>query len=246
MKILVCISNVPDTTTKITFNDDNKTLKTDGVQYIINPWDELALSRAIDLAAEKNGTVTVINVGEAITEPTIRKALAIGAADAIRVNAYPHDAFFVASEIANAVKDSGYDLILTGRESIDFNGSQVDSMLAELLGIPSVSSCKSLKLVDDTTAELEREIEGGKQSLTCALPMVVSATEGIAEPKIPNMRGIMSARTKPLTVVEPSGTAAQTEVLKFDKPPVRSEVKLVDADDMDALVNLLHTEAKVI
>ncbi|NNC86373.1 MAG: electron transfer flavoprotein subunit beta/FixA family protein [Bacteroidia bacterium] len=246
MKILVCISNVPDTTTKINFNDDNKSLKTDGVQFIINPWDEMALSRAIEIATEKSGTVTVINVGEATTEPTIRKALAIGANDAIRVNSHPHDAFFVATEIANAVKDGGYDLILTGRESIDFNGSQVDGMLAELLGLPSVSACKSLKLMDDNNAELDREIEGGKQTLTCPLPMVVSATEGMAEPKIPNMRGIMSARTKPLTVVEPSGASAQTEVLKFDKPPVRSEVKLVDENDMDELVNLLHTEAKVI
>ena len=246
MKILVCISNVPDTTTKINFNTDNKSLKTDGVQFIINPWDEMALSKAIEIATEKNGTVTVINVGEVNTEPTIRKALAIGAADAIRINAHPQDAFFVASEIANTVKDSSYDLILTGRESIDFNGSQVDSMLAELLGLPSVSACKSFTISGENSAELEREIEGGKQSLICPLPMIISVTEGMAEPKIPNMRGIMSARTKPLTVVEPSGTTALTEVLKFDKPPVRSEVKIVDADDMDGLVNLLHTEAKVI
>lgn len=246
MKILVCISNVPDTTTKINFNDDNKSLKTDGVQFIINPYDEMALTRALELTEEKGGTVTVINVGEVNTEPTIRKALAIGATDAIRINAHPQDAFYVATEIANAVKESNYDIIFTGRESIDFNGAQVTAMIAELLGLPSVSIVKSFKMTDDKTAEMEREIEGGKEVLTCSLPLVVSATEGMAEPRIPNMRGIMSARTKPLSVLEPTAVSAQTEVIKFDKPPTRSSVQLVESEDMDGLVNLLHTQAKVI
>jgi electron transfer flavoprotein beta subunit len=245
MKILVCISNVPDTTTKITFSADNKSLATAGIQYIINPYDEIALTRALELTEAGGGSVTVIHVGDAGSEPTIRKALAIGAGDAIRVNAVPRDAFFVARQIATAVQDKGYDLIMTGRESIDYNGSQVAAMLGEMLSIPSVSICKSISIADGM-AVLEREIEGGKEVIHCALPMVVSATEGMAEPRIPNMRGIMSARTKPLIVVEPVEVPQLTAIAGFDKPRPRGQVNLVPNDQVDKLVELLHTEAKVI
>jgi len=245
MKILVCISNVPDTTTKITFSDDMKSFNPAGVQFIINPYDEIALTRALELTEAQAGTVTVINVGDASTEPTIRKALAIGATDAVRVNAHPRDAYFVASQIAAYAKDKGFDLILTGRESIDYNGSQVASMLGEKLDLPAVSIVKSL-LIDGTTATMEREIEGGKEVLTCPLPLVASATEGMAEPRIPNMRGIMSARTKPLTVIEPTDTPQLQSIIKFEKPASRSQVKLVNADEVSKLVDLLHGEAKAI
>jgi len=245
MKILVCISNVPDTTTKINFTPDNKSLVTQGVQFIINPYDEMALTRALELTETSSGTVTVINVGDASTEPTIRKALAIGATDAIRVNAVPHDAFFVAKQIAEIARKNNYDLILAGRESIDYNGSQVPAMIGELLGIPSVSICKSLKL-DGTTVTVEREIEGGKEVLTSTLPIIAGASEGIAEPRIPNMRGIMSARTKPLTVVEPVEVSPHTQVVNYDKPKPRGQVNLIPVDNVDKLVELLHTEAKVI
>ena len=245
MKILVCISNVPDTTTKINFSDDHKNFITSGVQFIINPYDEIALTRALELTESAGGTVTVINVGDIKTEPTIRKALAIGATDAVRINAAPRDAYFVAKQIAAFAKDKSFDMILTGRESIDYNGSQVPGMLGELLDIPSISIVKSLSF-EGTTATMEREIEGGKEVVSCPTPFVASATEGMAEPRIPNMRGIMSARTKPLTVVEPVEIQKLQEVINYDKPKPRSQVNLVPSDQVKKLVDLLHSEAKVI
>ena len=245
MKILVCISNVPDTTTKITFVDNNTQFNTAGVQFILNPYDEIALARAIELTDGGNGSVTVINVGEINTEPTIRKALAIGATDAVRINAKPHDAWFVAFQIAQYVKSNPFDLILTGRESIDYNGSKIAGMLAELLDLPSVSIIKKLTL-DGVLATVEREIEGGKEILTIPLPFIAGAAEGVAEPKIPNMRGIMSARTKPLTVTEPVEAKTFSETINFETPVPRGQVKLVPAGDPAQLLNLLHAEARVI
>jgi electron transfer flavoprotein beta subunit len=245
MNILVCISHVPDTTTKITFNEDHKQLNTNGIQYIINPYDEIALTRALELTEGAGGSVTVIHVGDSSTEPTLRKALAIGASDAVRINASPRDAHFVATQIAHYATGKNFDLVLTGRESIDYNGAQVASMVAELLDLPAVCVVKSLT-VEGAQATLEREIEGGKEILHCPLPLIASATEGMAEPRIPNMRGIMSARTKPLVVVEPVDAPARQAVLAFDKPASRSQVKLVDAEQVRALVDMLHNEAKVI
>jgi len=245
MKILVCISNVPDTTTKITFTNDNTEFNTAGVQYIVNPYDEIALSKAIELTEGGKGTVTVINVGEASNDPTIRKALAIGADDAVRVNAAPRDAYFVSKQIAEYVKDKDFDIILTGRESIDYNGNQVAAMVGEFLDIPSVSIIKKLD-TDGTTATIEREIEGGKEIVTVTGKFVASCAEGVAEPKIPNMRGIMSARTKPLNVVEAVSIEEVTKVAKYETPPPRGAVKLIPADQTEELINLLHSEAKVI
>ncbi|MDN3547922.1 electron transfer flavoprotein subunit beta/FixA family protein [Mucilaginibacter aquaedulcis] len=245
MKILVCVSNVPDTTTKITFTDNNTQFNTNGVQFILNPYDEIALSRAIELTDNGKGSVTVINVGEVTTEATIRKALAIGATDAVRINAKPHDAWYVAYQIAQYAKANPFDLILTGRESIDYNGSKVAGMLGELLDIPSVSIIKKLDAAD-SDATVEREIEGGKEILTIPYPFVAGTAEGVAEPKIPNMRGIMSARTKPLAVVEPVEVKTFSEIISYETPAPRGQVKLVAADDTAKLVELLHTEARVI
>jgi len=245
MKILVCVSNVPDTTTKITFTEDKSSLVNNGIQYVINPYDEIALTRAIELTEADGGSVTVINVGEASTDPTIRKALAIGANDAIRINAAPRDAWYVANQIAHVAKDGGYDLILTGRESIDYNGSQVAAMIGELLGIPSVSISKSLK-IQGNNAILDREIEGGQQVVAATLPIVASSSEGMAEPRIPNMRGIMSARSKPLQVSEPIEVENLTSIDRYDAPKGRGQVTLVEPDQTDKLIDLLHSEAKVI
>ncbi|SHM07042.1 electron transfer flavoprotein subunit beta/FixA family protein [Mucilaginibacter sp. OK098] len=245
MKILVCISNVPDTTTKITFTDNNTQFNNNGVQFILNPYDEIALARAIELTDGGNGTVTVINVGEATTEPTIRKALAIGATDAVRVNAKPHDAWYVAYQVAEYVKTNPFDLILTGRESIDYNGSKVSGMIGELLDLPSVSIIKKLDIEGDMVT-VEREIEGGKEVLTIPLPIVAGTAEGVAEPKIPNMRGIMSARTKPLNIIEPVEVKTFSEIISYETPAPRGQVKLVSADDTAKLVDLLHEEARVI
>ncbi len=245
MNILVCISNVPDTTSKITFTNDNTTFNATGVQFIINPYDEIALSKAIDLAQAAGGKVTVINVGEAGTEATIRKALATGADEAVRVDAAPRDTWFVAQHIAAHAKENNYDLILTGSESIDHNGGQVAALVGELLGIPSVSTAKKLS-IENGRAVVEREIEGGKEVLETPLPLIVGTAEGVAEPKIPNMRGIMSARTKPLQVVPAKEVAELTKIVQYETPAPRGAVTMVDANDVGKLVELLHTQARVL
>ncbi len=245
MKILVCITHVPDTTSKIAFTDNNTKFDKNGVQYIIGPYDDYALARAVELKEATGGSITVLNVGEAETEPTIRKALAIGADDAIRVNAFPEDALFVAKQIAKIAQENSYDLILMGRESIDFNGGQVHGMVGEMLGIPSLSPVMTLDM-DGTTAKMTREIEGGKEYIEADLPLVLGCQEPIAEWKIPNMRGIMGARSKPLNVVDPTSDAPGASVENFELPPAKSGVTMVDADNIGELVNLLKNEAKVI
>lgn len=245
MKILVCITHVPDTTSKIAFTDNNTKFDSNGVQFIIGPYDDYALARAVELKEQSGGTITVLNVGTAETEPTLRKALAIGADDAIRVNVFPSDSFFVASQIANIAKAENYDLILMGRESIDFNGGMVHGMVGELLGIPSISPVMKLD-VEGGKAKMVREIEGGKESLEASLPLVAGCQEPIAEWKIPNMRGIMSARTKPLKVVEPSGSEAMTVTERYELPAAKGQVKMIDKDNVGELVRLLKEEAKVI
>lgn len=245
MKILVCVSNVPDTTSKITFSDNNTVFNSAGVQYIVNPYDEVALSKAIGLVEANGGSVTVINVGDASTEASIRKALATGADDAVRVNAVPKDAWYVANQIANYAKSQNFDLILTGKESIDYNGSQVASYLGELLGLPTVSVAKKIE-VSGNSATVDREIEGGKEVLTVSLPFVAGVGEGVAEVRIPNMRGIMSARTKPLAIVEPVEVATLSKVVSYETPAPRSTVTLVDAGNVEELVSLLHNKARVI
>jgi electron transfer flavoprotein beta subunit len=245
MKLLVCISNVPDTTTKVTFTNNNTQFNTAGVQYILNPSDEIALSRAIELAEGDGGNVTVIHVGEASAEPTIRKALAIGAHDAVRVNAYAQDAFFVASQIAAYARDKNFDLILAGRESIDYNNALVGGMLGELLNIPVVSGITRLDRSENQIS-VQREIEGGKELININLPAIVTCSEGVAEVKIPNMRGIMSARSKPLEVIDAVNAEKFTNIIEYTTPTPRGAVKILSADETGKLVELLHTEAKVI
>ena len=246
MKILVCITHVPDTTSKINFTDNNTKFDTTGVQFIIGPYDDYALARAIELKDAIAGTtVTVLNVGPADTEPTLRKGLAIGADDAIRVNADPTDSFFVASQIAAIAKETPFDLILMGRESIDYNSGVVHGIVAELLGMPSISPVMKLDL-EGTKAKLAREIEGGKEYLEVSLPFVAGCQEPIAEWKIPNMRGIMSARTKPLKVVEPKAADSGVKLQKFELPAPKGSVKMIPADNVPELVNLLKNEAKVL
>ena len=245
MKILVCSTHVPDTTTRISFTDNNTKFNGAGVQFIIGPYDDYALARAVELKETSGGTVTVINVGGPDTEPTIRKALAIGADDAIRINAEPTDGWFVAQQIAEIAKQNNYDLILMGRESIDYNGGQVHGMVAEILGMPSVSPVMQLE-INGTTAKVAREIEGGKEYLELSLPFVAGCQEPIAEWKIPNMRGIMSARTKPLQVMEPFNNEQMTSLVNYELPAAKSGCKMIAADSPELLVSALKTEAKVI
>ena len=245
MKILVCITHVPDTTSRISFTDGDTKLNKDGVQFIIGPYDDYALARAVELKEQVGGTITVLNVGTAETEPTIRKALAIGADEAIRINAEPKDAYFVAQQIAQVAKNDSYDLILMGRESIDFNGGMVHGMVGELLGLPSISPVMTLDF-DGDAAKIAREIEGGKEYLEIKFPFVAGCQEPIAEWKIPNMRGIMSARTKPLNILEPVSDDTHAELKKYELPPPKGEVKMVDADNVGELVNLLRNEAKIL
>ncbi len=246
MKILVCISKSPDTTAKIAFTDNNTKFATDGVQWIINPYDEwYALVRAIELK-EKDPSVVIhlINVGGADAEPIIRKALALGGDEAIRVNLDSTDSFTIASQIAEVGKEGSYDLILTGKETIDFNGSSMGGMVSELVDFPYVSLATRLEL-NGTTATITREIEGGEEIAEVSLPVVVSCQKGMAEQRIPNMKGIMGARTKPLKVLDPVPVEALTGIVNFELPPAKAGVKLVPADQPEELVRLLHEEAKL-
>ena len=246
MKILVCISNVPDTTSKINFTDGDTKFDTNGVQFVINPNDEFGLTRAMWFKEKQSATVHVATVGGANTEPTIRKALAIGADEAIRVNAEPTDGFFVAQQLAEIVKNGGYDLVIAGRESIDYNGGMVPGILASLLDINFVNSCISLE-VDETSATAIREIDGGKETISTSLPLIIGGQKGLVQEsdlRIPNMRGIMMARKKVLTVIEPIEASTLTVDTKFEKPEAKGAVKLVD--NVDDLISLLHNEAKVI
>jgi electron transfer flavoprotein beta subunit len=245
MKILVCISHVPDTTSRINFTDNYTKFDTTGVQFIIGPYDDYALALAIELKEGSGATVHVINIGLADTEPTLRKALAIGADEAIRINAEPTDSFFVASQIAAHAKSQGYDLILMGRESIDYNSGVVHAMVGELLGLPSVSPVMKLD-IEGNKAKLAREIEGGKEYLEVQLPFVAGCQEPIAEWKIPNMRGIMSARTKPLKIVEAAAADGGVKHSKFELPAPKGAVKMISKDNVDELVTLLKNEAKVL
>jgi electron transfer flavoprotein beta subunit len=247
MKILVCISKTPDTTAKIAFTDNNTKFSTDGVQWIINPYDEwYALVRAIELKEKDPATVIhLLTVGAADAEPIIRKALALGGDEAMRVNAESHDSYYIAAQIAEVARAGSYDLVLTGKETIDYNGSSIGGMLAELLDMPFVSLATKFDLAG-TTATINREIEGGEETCEVSLPVVVSCQKGVAEARIPNMRGIMAARTKPLKVVEPAAVEALTAVESFSLPPAKAGVKLVSADNPEELVRLLHEEARII
>ena len=247
MKFLVCISLVPDTTTKISFVDNDTKFNTDKVQWILNPYDEwYALVRALELKEANGGTVTVVNVGGAANDATIRKALAIGADDAIRIDASGDlDSYAIASEIAAVAKSGGYDLVLLGKETISDNGSNVGGMLAELLDLPFISYASKLD-VAGSTATIERDIEGGEEILSVDAPFVISCAKGMAEARIPNMKGIMAAKTKPLNVVTPQGTASLTTTVKYELPPAKSACKMISPDNVGELVQLLHNEAKVI
>ena len=246
MKILVCISKVPDTTAKIAFKDNNTAYDTDGVQFIINPYDEwYALVRALEIKESQGGSVTVLNVGGPENDPTIRKALAIGADGAVRVNINSTDAMNTAQNIAGFAKEEGFDIVFCGKETIDYNGSQVGGMIAALLDMPYISYASKLDL-DGSKATIERGIQGGKEILEVEVPFVLSAAKGMAEARIPNMRGIMAARTKPLNVIEPSSSDNMTEIVSYELPPAKGECKFVDAENPEELIELLRNEAKII
>jgi electron transfer flavoprotein beta subunit len=248
MKILVCISNVPDTTSKINFTDNDTKFDANGVQFVINPNDEFGLTRAMWFKEKQGAVVHVATVGEVQVEPTMRKALAIGADEAIRVNAHPTDGYFVATQLAEVVRQGGYELVIAGRESIDYNGGMVPGIMAELLDMSFVNTCIGLE-IDGDRATASREIDGGKETIETSLPLIIGGQKGLVEEsdlRIPNMRGIMMARQKKLTVVEPTEVSPATEDIKFEKPAPKGDVKLVDAGNVEELVSLLHREAKVI
>ena len=249
MKILVCISNVPDTTTKIKLAEGSKTIDTTGIQWVINPWDELSLTRALELKDDPAAgveSVSVIHVGPASSEPTIRKALAIGADDAVRVNTESSDAFFVAAQIAEIIKKEQYDLVFCGIESSDYNGSLVGGMVAEFLGMPSVSAVSSIR-IEKGQPVIVREIDGGKEVISVPVPLVAIVQKGIAkEPRIAAMRGIMMARTKAIRLFEPVPVDPLTEIVALEKPAPRKACRFIDAENPAQLLELLQNEAKVI
>lgn len=248
MKILVCISSVPDTTSKINFTADGKAFDKNGIQFVINPYDEFALTRAIWFQEKQGATVTIVTVGDASVEPVMRKALAIGANDAIRIDSDPKDSISTAKEISKIAKENGYDLILAGRESIDYNGNAVPAFIAAELGYSFVNNCIGME-VNGESANATSEIDGGKERISFTLPAVVAGQKGLVEEadlKIPNMRGIMQARSKPLQVVAAANAEAKVAADSFEKPEPRSSVTLIDKDNVEELVRLLHEEAKVI
>ncbi|MGD1848749.1 MAG: electron transfer flavoprotein subunit beta/FixA family protein [Salibacteraceae bacterium] len=246
MKILVLISKAPDTTTKISFTDGDTKFNDQGVQFVVNPYDEwYALVRALELKEANGGSVTILTVGDATNDPVIRKALAIGADGAVRIDAQPDDAYQVAYQIAEYAKDQNYDLILGGKETIDYNGGQVPGMVASLLNLPFVSNASKLDM-SGNTATMERDIQGGVELVEVDTPFVLSAAKGMAEQRIPNMRGIMAARSKPLQVVPAAAVDGLTSVSSYELPPAKAEVRIVDADNPEELIDLLHNEAKMI
>lgn len=247
MKILVCISSVPDTTTKVAFSDNNTHFSTQGVTFIINPYDEwYALVRALELKEAGTATaVHMVTVGKADAEPVIRKALALGGDEAIRIDTDSNDPYVVAAQIAEYAKSDGYDLVLCGKESIDYNNGIVGGMLAEMLDMNYIGFASKLDIAGGV-ATVKREIEGGEETDTCSLPLVVSCQKGMSEARIPNMRGIMAARTKPLKVVAPADIPQLSSIVSYELPPAKTGVKLIDPNNMDELVSLLHSEAKVI
>ena len=246
MKLLVCVSKTPETTAKISFKDGDTAFDPSGVQFIMNPYDEwYALVRALKLKEDQGGSVTIINVGPAANDPIIRKGLAIGADDAVRINADGLSAMEVAGQIADYAKKEGYDIVFLGKETIDYNGSEVGAMIAEMLDMPFISYANKMD-VEGNTATISRDIEGGEEVLEVQTPFVISASKGLAEQRIPNMRGIMMAKRKPLNVVEPIATDTLAAAVQFELPPAKSAVKLIDPENMDELVRLLHEEAKAI
>ena len=246
MNLLVCISKTPETTAKISFTEANTQFNTDGVQYIMNPYDEwYALVRAIELKEAVGGKVIVINVGPASNDIVIRKALAIGADEAVRIDAESSSASFVAKQIANYAKDNAFDMIFCGKESIDYNGSLVGAMIAEHLDVPFASYVSHMD-IDGNSAKLTCDIEGGVELLQMQTPFVLSASKGLAEQRIPNMRGIMMAKKKPLNVIAAVDHSAKESISTYRLPEEKSGVKLVDPENMDELVRLLHEEAKVL
>ena len=248
MKILVCISSVPDTTSKINFTPDNCKFDPTGVQFIINPNDEFCLTKAILLKEELGATITLINLGTAETEPILRKAYAIGADDIIRIDATPTDALMVATEIAKVAKEGAYDLIICGKESLDYNGGMVGGYLAALLDLPFINKCIGLE-IEGNSVTAAREVEGGKELLSASLPLVIAGQKGLTQEKdlrIPNMRNLMAARTKAIDVRGAEGTSKGTTIVGFEKMPAKQPVKMIAADDLDTLINLLENEAKVI
>ena len=246
MKILVCVSQTPDTTAKISFNADSTAFNPAGVQFIMNPYDEwYALVRAIDLAKATSGTVTLINVGGADSDAIIRKGLALDANDAVRIDLPAKSAMNTAFQIAEYAKTQGYDLIFTGKETIDYNGSEVGGMIAEYLDLPFISYASKLDMAGNT-ATIERDIEGGVEIVEVQTPFVVSASKGMAEQRIPNMMGIMKSKSKPLSIVAPQPFEDLSVITKFDLPAAKAGVKMLNPENMDELVRLLHEEAKVI
>jgi electron transfer flavoprotein beta subunit len=249
MKILVCISNVPDTTTKVKFVESDTKLDTAGIQWVINPWDELSLTRALELKDDASSgvkSVTVAHVGPVSSEPTIRKALAIGADDAFRVNAEPADSYYVAAQLAEVIRREQYDLILCGIESSDYNGSMTGGMIAEFLGMPSVSAVSDIKIGNGAPV-ITRETDGGREVVSVPMPFVAIVQKGIAkEPRIASMRGIMTARTKAVRIYEPSPADPLTRITVFEKPSPRAACKFIDPENPGQLIELLQNEAKVI
>jgi electron transfer flavoprotein beta subunit len=248
MKILVCISVVPDTTTRIKLKEDKKSIDENGIQWIINPWDELALTRAIELKEGSQGkikSVTVIHAGDKASEQVLRKALAIGADNAIRLDFNPQDSFQAAKALAAVINKEDYGLIMAGIESSDYNSSMVGGMLAELLDMPSISSVSNIDLDDNFV--FTSEIDGGSIKISFETPVVAIVQKGIAqEPRIPNMRGIMMARRKPLKVENATENKQNSALESLEMPAPKAACEIIEADNPKKLIDYLQTKEKIL
>jgi electron transfer flavoprotein beta subunit len=245
MEILLCISAVPDTTTKITFSSDHKQVDLEGATLVISPYDDHALGKAMELKEKHKARVTVVNVGDKRSDQVLRKALAVGADEAFRIDTVPQDAFQVARELTPFIQERSFDIVFCGRESVDYNGGLVPDLLGEMLGWPSVSYVIDIDIEKDPV-ELTRGIDAGEEKLAVKTPFVMGASKELAEWRIPNMRGIMQAKKKKLTVLAPKGASANTQTVRYEPPKQKGQVRMIDPANVDELVDILQNEAKVI
>jgi len=248
MNILVGISQVPDTTTKIAIGADGKSIDTKGVKFILNPYDEFAIEEGLRLKEKHGGAVSVVTVGGESAKEILRTALAMQVDKAILVkDGGSLDAFGVASQLADVAKEISADVVIVGRQSIDFDSFQVGPMVAELLDMPSITMTSKLEITGSSVSA-ERDIEGGKETIAASLPCVISAQKGLNEPRYPKLPDIMKAKSKPIEERAATSIPARTEVVSLELPPAKGKGKILGSTDGDIeqLLKLLHEEAKVI
>lgn len=249
MKVVVCVNHVPDTETKIKVGSDGLSIDKAGVNHMLSPYDEVAVEEALRIKEKTKGEVTVLSLGSDAHKETLRKALAMGVEKAVLLkDDGTRDSFAVASALAQELKEMAPDVILFGKQSIDYDDAQVGTLVAEMLGLPSVAVIVKMQIRDDRTVLCEREIEGGHEVVEAKLPAVFLAQKGLNEPRYPSLKGIMAAKTKPIVEKPAAPADVRVETTALRKPPAKGAGKILGTDKsaVPELVRLLHEEAKVI